>query len=256
MWSTESNRASTRFRKDLAINKRVLPKNYEYEIVKLIKSNNVLEEAGNMSTLDEIKESVIAGSAKKAKELTEKAVAEGIDASTILNDSLIAGMNVIGVRFKNAEVYVPEVLMSARAMHTGLAVVKPLIVSAGIKEKAVVAIGTVKGDLHDIGKNLVIMMLEGAGYKVIDLGVDVPAEKFVKAVEEYNPQVIGLSALLTTTMTQMQETVRQLQTYRDKVKVIVGGAPVSEKFATEIGADGYAADAASAVDIVEELTAS
>jgi 5-methyltetrahydrofolate--homocysteine methyltransferase len=164
-------------------------------------------------------------------------------------------MNIIGARFKTNDVYVPEVLMSARAMHTGLAVIKPMIVSAGIKEKGTVAIGTIKGDLHDIGKNLVIMMLEGAGYKVIDLGVDCPAEKFLQAIEEHHPQVIGISALLTTTMTQMKEAVEKLKASGGTTKVIVGGAPVTAKFAGEIGADGYAADAASAVDKVAELTA-
>ncbi|HEX7475018.1 MAG TPA: cobalamin-dependent protein [Dehalococcoidales bacterium] len=208
-----------------------------------------------MSILEQIKEQVIEGSANKVKEYTGMAVAEGVDVSTILNEGLIAGMNVIGMRFKNGDVYVPEVLMSARAMHTGLAVVKQLIVNAGIREKGVVAIGTVKGDMHDIGKNLVIMMLEGAGYKVIDLGVDVPVEKFVQAIEEHHPQIIGLSALLTTTMTQMQETVEKLRAYRGQVKIIIGGAPVTAKFAQEIGADGYASDAASAVDMVAELTA-
>lgn len=208
-----------------------------------------------MSILEQIKEQVIEGNATKAKEYTDMAVAEGLDISTILNEGLIAGMNVIGLRFKNGDVYVPEVLMSARAMHMGLAVLKPLIVNAGIKEKGVVAIGTIKGDLHDIGKNLVIMMLEGAGYKVIDLGVDVPYEKFVQAIEEHHPQIIGISALLTTTMTKMQETVEKLQTYRGQVKIIIGGAPITAKFAQEIGADGYAADAASAVDKVAELTA-
>jgi 5-methyltetrahydrofolate--homocysteine methyltransferase len=208
-----------------------------------------------MSNLEQIKESVIAGSAKKVKEYTEGAVAEGLDVSTILNEGLIAGMNVIGGRFKANEVYVPEVLMAARAMHTGLAVIKPLIASSGIKEKGTVAIGTVKGDLHDIGKNLVIMMLEGAGYKVIDLGVDVPTEKFQQAIEEHHPQIVGISALLTTTMTQMKETVERLKALGGSVKIIVGGAPVTPKFAGEIGADGYAADAASAVDKVAELTA-
>jgi 5-methyltetrahydrofolate--homocysteine methyltransferase len=206
-----------------------------------------------MSILEQIKEGVIAGNAKKVKEYTDCAVADGLDVSMILNDGLIAGMNVIGALFKNNEVYVPEVLMAARAMHTGLAVIKPLIVSAGIKEKGVVAIGTVKGDMHDIGKNLVIMMLEGAGYKVIDLGVDVPAEKFLRVVEEQHPQVVGLSALLTTTMPQMQEIVKKLQSYGDRVKIIVGGAPITAKFAREIGAYGYAADAASAVEEVAEL---
>jgi len=209
-----------------------------------------------MSTLEKIKEQVIAGSVKNVQEYTDIAVAEGLNVSTILNDGLIAGMNVIGALFKNNEVYVPEVLMAARAMHTGLAVIKPLIVSAGIKEKGVVAIGTVKGDLHDIGKNLVIMMLEGAGYKVIDLGIDVPAEKFLRVVEEQHPHVVGLSALLTTTMPQMQEIVKKLQSYGDRVKIIVGGAPITAKFAREIGANGYAEEAASAVDRVTELIGS
>ena len=206
-----------------------------------------------MSILEQIRECVIAGNAKNIKEYTDRAVDDGLDVSIILNDGLIAGMNVIGALFKNNEIYVPEVLMAARTMHTGLAVIKPLIVSAGIKEKGVVAIGTVKGDMHDIGKNLVIMMLEGAGYKVIDLGIDVPTEKVLQVVEEQHPQVIGLSALLTTTMPQMREAVKALQPYRDKVKTIVGGAPVTEKFAREIGADGYAADAATAVETVSEL---
>lgn len=206
-----------------------------------------------MSTLEKIKEQVIAGSVKNVKEYTDIAVAEGLDVSTILNDGLIAGMNVIGALFKINEVYVPEVLMAARAMHTGLAVIKPLIVSAGIKEKGVVAIGTVKGDMHDIGKNLVIMMLEGAGYKVIDLGIDTPTEKFLQAVEEQHPQVIGLSALLTTTMLQMQGTIEKLKEYGNRIKIVVGGAPITAKFAKDIGADGYAADAASAVDMVSEL---
>jgi 5-methyltetrahydrofolate--homocysteine methyltransferase len=209
-----------------------------------------------MSTLEKIKEQVIAGSVKHVQEYTDIAVAEGLNVSTILNDGLIAGMNVIGALFKNNEIYVPEVLMAARAMHTGLAVIKPLIVSAGIKEKGVVAIGTVKGDMHDIGKNLVIMMLEGAGYKVIDLGIDVPAEKFLRVVEEQHPHVVGLSALLTTTMPQMREIVKKLQSYGDRVKIIVGGAPITAKFAREIGANGYAEEAASAVDRVTELIGS
>lgn len=209
-----------------------------------------------MSILQEMQEAVISGNAGKVKECAEKAVAEGIEVSAILNDGLIAGMNVIGVRFKNNEVYVPEVLVAARAMHAGMAVVKPLIADAGIQEKGTVVIGTVKGDLHDIGKNLVMMMLEGAGYKVIDLGIDVPSGKFIQAVEEHKPQIVGLSALLTTTMTQMKATVEQLQPYRDHVKVMVGGAPVTQKFADEIGADAYAPDAASAVDKAKELLAS
>ena len=206
-----------------------------------------------MSVLEQIKEQVIAGNVKKVKEYTDAAVSQGLHVSTILNDGLIAGMNVVGALFKNDEIYVPEVLMAARAMHTGLAIIKPLIASAGLKEKGVVAIGTVKGDMHDIGKNLVIMMLEGAGYKVIDLGTDVPAEKFLKVVEDEHPQIVGLSALLTTTMPQMQQTVKRLKESGNRIKIVVGGAPVTEKFAREIGADGYAADAASAVEKVSEL---
>ena len=141
--------------------------------------------------MEKIKEQVIAGSVKNVKEYTDIAIAEGLDVSMILNDGLIAGMNAIGTLFKNNEVYVPEVLMAARAMHTGLAVIKPLIVSAGVKEKGVVAIGTVKGDMHDIGKNLVIMMLEGTGYRVIDLGIDTPADKFLQVVEEHTLKSSG-----------------------------------------------------------------
>ncbi len=208
-----------------------------------------------MSILDEIKEGVIAGNAKKVKESTERAVSEGLAVAGILNDGLIAGMNIIGARFKVNEVYVPEVLMAARAMHTGMAVIKPLIVSAGIAEKGTIVIGTVKGDMHDIGKNLVIMMLEGAGYRVVDLGIDVPTERFVQAFDEHKPQVVGLSALLTTTMPQMKETVDKLRAHHDKVGIAVGGAPVTEKFAREIGADGYSPDAASAVDMVAAMIA-
>ena len=206
-----------------------------------------------MSILEQIKEQVITGNANDVKEYTDRAVADGLAVASILNEGLIAGMNVVGALFKNNEVYVPEVLMSARAMHMGLAVIKPLIARAGIKEKGVVAIGTVKGDMHDIGKNLVIMMLEGAGYKVIDLGVDVPIEKFLQVVEEQHPQVIGISALLTTTMPQMKGTVEKLKECGDRIKIVVGGAPITAKFAQDIGADGYAADAASAVEKVSEL---
>ena len=208
-----------------------------------------------MSDLQSIKEAVINGNAAAVKENVEKAVAEGVVVSTILDDALIAGMNVIGVRFKNNEIYVPEVLIAARAMHAGLAVIKPLIAKSGVQEKGTVVLGTVKGDLHDIGKNLVGMMLEGAGYKVIDLGVDNAPEKFVQAVEEHKPQILGMSALLTTTMTQMKVTVEQLAPYRDKVKIMIGGAPVTQKFADDIGVDAYAPDGASAVDVVNGFVA-
>lgn len=209
-----------------------------------------------MAVLEEIKEALMAGNANKVKELTQKALDEGIEPNTIINDGLIAAMNVIGVKFKNNEVYVPEVLVAARAMHAGMDVVKPLLAGGAMEEKGTLVIGTVKGDLHDIGKNLVIMMMEGAGYKVIDLGIDVPVEKFVQAVEEHKPQLVGLSALLTSTMMQMKKTVEGLASYRDQIKIMVGGAPVTQKFADEIGADGYAPDAASAVDLAAQLLAS
>lgn len=207
-----------------------------------------------MSILEEIKESVIKGNAAKVTECTEQAIVEAIGVADIINDGLIAGMNVVGVRFKANEIYVPEVLVAARAMRAGMTVIKPLIANADIKEKGVVLIGTVKGDLHDIGKNLVIIMLEGAGYKVIDLGVDVDGEKFIQAVKEYKPQIVGLSALLTTTMMQMKYCVEVLKPYG--VKIMIGGAPVTQKYADEIGADAYAADAATAVEKANEFLAS
>lgn len=207
-----------------------------------------------MSTLQEMAEAVISGNAKKVKEYAERALAEGAAPQAIINEGLIAGMNVVGVKFKNNEVYVPEVLIAARAMHAGMDVVKPLLSEAEVQDKGTVLIGTVKGDLHDIGKNLVRMMLEGAGYKVIDLGVDVAAEKFAQAVEEHKPQIVGLSALLTTTMINMKSTIALLKAY--PVKVMIGGAPVTQKFADEIGADAYASDAATAVEKANQLLAS
>jgi len=204
--------------------------------------------------LESIKEAVIRGDAKKARESVEAAVKSGLPVEDILNKGLIAGMQVVGDRFKRNEYYVPEVLIAARAMNQAMAVVEPLIVQAGIKPLARVAIGTVKGDLHDIGKNLVVMMWKGAGYQVEDLGIDVPPEKFVDAVKN-GAQVLGLSALLTTTMIAMKEVIEALKAagVRDSVKVVIGGAPVTRAFATEIGADGYAPDAASAVDEVKQL---
>lgn len=208
-----------------------------------------------MTVLKEMQEAVISGKAPKVKECAEKAVAEGIDVANILNDGLLAGMSVIGVRFKNDEVYVPEVLIAERAMNAGMVVIKPLIAKSGIREKGIVVVGTVKGDLHDIGKNLLIMMLEGAGYKVIDLGIDVATEKFVQAAEEHKAQIVCLSALLTTTMAQMKTVIELMKPYSD-VKVLIGGAPITQTFADEIGAHGYAPDAASAVDKANELIAS
>ena len=206
--------------------------------------------------LEAIKQMVIEGNAPKTKEMTEKAVAEGCSAFEILEEALIGGMNVIGPRFRNNEIFIPEVLISVHAMKAGMDVIKSLIVSSDIQEKGIIIIGTVKGDLHDIGKNMVMMMLEGAGYKVIDLGVDVPTETFVKAIEEHKPHIVGISALLTTTMKQMKNTVETLLSLDGRPKIIVGGAPVNQEFADQIGADAFAEDAACAVEVVNNLIAS
>ena len=205
--------------------------------------------------LEQLAESLIKGNAPECKELTQKAVDAGLPAGDILNDGLVAGMSVIGDRFKRNEVYVPEVLIAARAMKAGMQILKPLLKQAGVKAKGIICVGTVKGDLHDIGKNLVCMMIEGAGYEVVDMGVNVEPEKFVAAAQEQNADVVGMSALLTTTMTAMKTTIDAFTEAgcRDKVKIIVGGAPLTQNFADEIGADGYAPDAASAVDIVDSL---
>jgi len=208
-----------------------------------------------MAVLEEIKDNLIKGQYKKIEELVTQAINEDIPPEEILNRGLIAGMEVVGAKFKANEFYIPEVLIAARAMHAGMKILKPLLSKSNVKAKGRIVMGTVKGDLHDIGKNLVCMMLEGAGFEVIDLGVDVSPEKFVIAIREKEPQVVGMSALLTTTMVNMKTTIdvfKQEGVY-DKVKVIVGGAPVTQSFADQIGAHGYAPDAASAVDKVKEL---
>ena len=208
-----------------------------------------------MSILNEISENLQKGKAKAIKELVENAVAEGMPAVQILNDGLLHGMNLIGERFKNNEVYVPEVLVAARAMNMGMQVLKPLLIEDGIQAKGRVCIGTVQGDLHDIGKNLVKMMMEGKGLEVIDLGTDVAPETFVQAAIEQDCKVICCSALLTTTMDVMGLVVKAAEEagVRDKVKIMVGGAPVTEEFCVNIGADCYTSDAASAADAAVEL---
>lgn len=208
-----------------------------------------------MADLQALAEAVINGKKEEAERLTREAIEGGIDPGAIINDGLIAGMTVVGEKFKNNEFYVPEVLIAARAMQSAMSLVKPLLGEGEVISKGKVVIGTVKGDLHDIGKNLVAMMLEGGGYEVIDLGVDVAPEKFVSAAVENNADVIALSALLTTTMPSMKDTVDALTEagLKGKIKVIIGGAPVTQSYADEIGADGYAPDAASAVDKVNEL---
>lgn len=206
-------------------------------------------------TLNALKEAVIVGNAPAAKELTEKALAANIPAKQILDEALIPGMTVVGEKFKNNEYYVPEVLIAARAMYSALDIIRPILSQSEVETRGTVVIGTVKGDLHDIGKNLVRMMLEGGGFNVIDLGVDVAPEKFIEAINEHNAQLLAMSALLTTTMPSMKLTIDALKEagLREKVKVIVGGAPVTQQWADEIGADGYAPDAASAVDKAKEL---
>ncbi len=206
-----------------------------------------------MADMKELADAIISGDANKAKELTQSAVDEGVDAETILNDGLTAGMGVIGKRFKANEVYVPEVLIAARAMHAGMEILEPLLAEAGAKPKGIVVLGTVKGDLHDIGKNLVNMMLRGGGFKVIDVGIDVAEDKFVEAAKNENADLVALSALLTTTMPQMKTVIDALKEAGIESKTIIGGAPVTQDYAEEIGADGYAPDAASAVDIAAEL---
>ena len=203
-----------------------------------------------MINLNEISENLQKGKAKIVKEMVQNAINEGADPAAILNEGLLSGMGVVGEKFKNNEVYVPEVLVAARALNMGLSVLRPHLVSSGVKAVGKVCIGTVQGDLHDIGKNLVKMMLEGKGFEIVDLGVDVSAETFVKTAKEQNCQIICCSALLTTTMDVMAQVVKlaEAEGIRDQVKIMVGGAPVNEDFCKAIGADCYAQDAASAAD--------
>jgi 5-methyltetrahydrofolate--homocysteine methyltransferase len=208
-----------------------------------------------MADLKALADAVIKGDQNKALEITKAAIAEGTAAKEILDNGLIAGMDIVGDRFKKNEVYIPEVLISARAMKMAMEVLEPELVKAGIEPVGKLLIGTVQGDLHDIGKNLVAMMLKGAGFEVIDLGVDVEPEKFVRQVKAANVQLIGMSALLTTTMPGMEKTIKAVKEAGIGVKVMIGGAPVTQDYADRIGADGYAPDAASAVDIAKSLVA-
>jgi len=210
-----------------------------------------------MVDLNKVSEALQRGDAEKVRELVKQALEEKLTPEEILNKGLIAGMDIIGAKFKKNEVYVPEVLIAARAMHSGMDILRPKLVETGVKNIGKIAIGTVKGDLHNIGKNLVKMMLEGAGFEVIDLGTDVSAEKFVEAVKVHQPNIIGMSALLTTTMVNMPEVIKALEAadLRDKVKIMIGGAPITQNYAEQIGADGYSPDAASAVDSAKSFIA-
>ena len=208
-----------------------------------------------MEILKNIAKSLMAGDDKKIAEEVAQAIEEGVPTVEILDDGLIAGMNVVGVRFRDHDMFLPEVLLSARAMTAGVAILKPLMIAEEVSSRGKVVLGSVQGDLHDIGKNLVGIMLEGAGFDVVDLGIDVPPEKFIDAAIAEDASVIGLSSLLTTTMDIMKGVVNLVgeRGLSDKVKVIVGGAPLSEEFARSIGAQGYAYDAANAVEKVMAL---
>ena len=204
---------------------------------------------------DEISEQLQKGKSKIVVELVQKAIDEGIPAKDILDKGLLAGMTVIGVKFKNNEVYVPEVLIAARAMNAGVAVLKPLMVAEGVESKGKACIGTVKGDLHDIGKNLVKMMLEGQGIEVLDLGTDVAPETFVETAKNEKCDIICCSALLTTTMGAIADVVKQAEAagIRSQVKIMIGGAPVTDAFCKQVGADYYTADAASAAELALKI---
>ena len=210
-----------------------------------------------MAVLDDLKASVIDMEVEKTAELTQKALDDGLGAEEILDKALIPAMDIVGEQYERGEKYVPEMLLSAQAMKGAMKLLRPLLVSSGAKMKGRVVMGTVEGDLHDIGQNLVGMMLEGAGFEVYNLGAEVSAEEFVKGVKEHKANLVGLSALLTTTMLHMPEVIDALKEagLRDQVKVMIGGAPVSQEYADEIGADGYAPDAASAVKLAERLVA-
>ncbi len=209
-----------------------------------------------MSVLEELKENVIAGNENKVLQYTKQALDESVGVEEILNDGFIPAMEVVGNKFQANEIYVPEMLISAKAMKAGMKILEPLLTEAGVEPIGRIVIGTVKGDLHDIGKNLVAMMLEGAGFEVIDVGVDVSPQKFIDSVKEKKANILGLSALLTTTMVEIKNVIDvfKAEGLRDDIKIIVGGAPVNADYAKEIGADGYSPDAASAADLARELT--
>ena len=207
--------------------------------------------------LFDLQEAIINGSKPQAITLTKELLTEKVSPQAILNEGLIEGMSEVGDRFKCGDYFVPEMLIAARAMQSSMDLLRPLLVDAGVQPIGTIVLGTVRGDLHDIGKNLTGMLLEGAGFKVVDIGVDASAEKFVNAVKDNNAQLVGMSALLTTTMTYTREVIKALEAadLRKKVKVIVGGAPITEDWATQIGADGFAVDAATGADRCKELLA-
>jgi 5-methyltetrahydrofolate--homocysteine methyltransferase len=210
-----------------------------------------------MATLQDVSQCVLEGDLDGIKDLVQDLINEGVDPILIINEGLIGGMNIVAPLFKSGEMFVPEVMESADTMNEGMKLVKPLITDEDVPSKGKIIIGTVNGDLHDIGKNLLVMMLESRGYTVIDLGVDVKEESFTKAVKEHQPNIVGMSSLLTTTMMKIESTIQQLVTdgVRDQVKIIVGGAPVTQEFADDVGADGYSEDASTAVELCDRMMA-
>jgi 5-methyltetrahydrofolate--homocysteine methyltransferase len=208
-----------------------------------------------MDTLDQLYDAILAGNAKSAAAVTQAAVAEGMDPQRLLDEAMIPAMDEVGRRFESNECFVPELLISARAMKAGVAVIRPMLAAQASKSAGRVVIGTVKGDLHDIGKNLVAIMLEGGGFEIVDVGVDAHPDKFIDAIRTSKPDIVALSALLTTTLPSMKNIVDQLVQagVRNQVKVIIGGAPVTQDFADEIGADGYSDNAAAAVTLARKL---
>lgn len=210
-----------------------------------------------MSDLNALTETLITGDGDKLKELVQSALDAGTPANEILQKGLIVGMDIVGEKMESGDMFIPEVLMAAQAMSISVEILKPLLAEGEFASAGKVLIGTVKGDLHDIGKNLVVMMMESAGFEVIDLGVDVEPEKFVEAIRENKPNIVGLSALLTTTMPMMKKSIESIEEsgLRDSLKIIIGGAPVNQAFADEVGADGYASDAGSASKMAKAMNA-
>lgn len=208
-----------------------------------------------MPVLDDIKNSIITYKPAKTKEFCQQALDEGIEPQLILSEGLIAGMAVIGEKFKLNKIYVPEVLIAAKCTHAGLDILKPILAAAKAVSLGKVVLGTVKDDLHDIGKNLVAMMLEGAGFEVINLGVNIDPEKFIEAIKEYKPEIIAISSLITSTLPNVEETIKAIVDagLRDQVKIMIGGAPVTEEWVIQIGGDGFGKDATAAVDAAKKL---
>ena len=207
--------------------------------------------------LETIREMVVGGKFKDIEKEVQRAVDSGTDLNLLINDALISAMDIVGKRFADGDIYVPEMLVSAKTMKQGLDIIKPLLTAGEAEHRGTIVMGTVKGDLHDIGKNLVIMMMEGAGFRIVDMGVDVKIEDLIDTVKKEEADVLGLSALLTTTMPEMQKVIEALEEagLRNQLKVIVGGAPIDQRFADKIGADGFGADAVEAVQLARELVA-